>query len=189
MSSTLPNRPLRAPGEALLWFFVAFGLYVVLRQDALHGTDWRWLVLWLDEPGAVHPQHPGYLPFGRAVRWLLQPFGLDVYGALAVGSALGAALAVAFVFQATLALWADRVLARTAAALLLFTPSLFHFGTVVELHAPFAGAMAIAVSSAVRWGQSGSPGSAVRTGFLVGLATLLHATGHLLVPEIGRAHV
>lgn len=187
MSSTLPNRPLRAPGEALLWFLVAFGVYVALRQEALHGTDWRWLVLWLDEPGAVHPQHPGYLPFGRAVRWLLQPFGFDVYAALAVGSAFGAALAVSFVHQATLALFGDRTLARTAAGLVLCTPALFHFGTVVELHAPFAGAMAIAVASAVRWGQSGSPGSAVRTGILVGLATLLHATGHLLVPAIGLA--
>ncbi len=185
------NAPLERAGlanaETLLLAIGAFGLYVAFGQAALHGTDWRWLVLWLDEPGAVHPQHPGYLPAARAVRWLLQPLELDVHAALLVFSALGAAIAVAGVHQATLGLARDRAFARTAALLAIFTPALFHFGTVVELHAPFAGVMAFAVSSAVRWAHSGSPGAAVRTGVLVAVATLMHATGQLLVPTIAIA--
>lgn len=172
-------------GESLLLAGLSFVAYVLLRQEALHGTDWRWLVLWLDEPGAVHPQHPGYLPIARAVRWLLQPLGLDVYTALCVYSALGTSLAVAAVHQASYALQGDRAFARAAALLVLWVPALFHFGTVVELHGPFAGVMAMAVLCAVFQARSGSPATAVCAGAFSGVAALMHATGQLLVPAIG----
>lgn len=174
-------------GESLLLAGVAFAVYVLFRQEALHGTDWRWLVLWLEDPGAVHPQHPGYLPIARAVRWLLQPLGLDVYSALCVYSALGGSLAVAAVHQASFALQGDRAFARAAALLVMWVPALFHFGTVVELHAPFAGVMGLAVLSAVYHARSGSPAAAVCTGALTGAAALMHATGQLLVPAVGFA--
>jgi hypothetical protein len=166
---------------------VALAAYVLLRQETVHGLDWRCLVLWLEEPGVVHPQHPGYLPIARGLRWLLQPLGLDAYRVLCAFSALGAALAVAGVHRASMALLGDRTFARTAAFLVMWTPALFHFGTVAELHAPFAGVMALAIASAVRQARSGSPGLAVCTGALTGAATLMHATGHLLVPGIGVA--
>jgi hypothetical protein len=161
---------------------VGFALFVALRQETLHGTDWRWLVLWLDEPGAVHPQHPGYLPPARALRWLLSPLGLDVYSVLCVYSALGGGLAVAGFHRAVLALRGDSTAARCAAVLAMFTPALFHFATVCELHAPFTAVMAWASFGAVRWAKHGAPADALATGALAGAATLLHATGHLLVP-------
>lgn len=188
MAERMPtDRAGRAVGETLALAVGAFVSYLALRQRALHGTDWRWLVLWADEPGTVHPNHPGYLLLARGFAWLLRPFGFVTVDALGVLSALGGAVAVAAVFQASLALRADRAFARTAALLAFASPSLFHFATVVEMHAPFAAVMAIAAGSAVRHVQTGSPGGAVRTGLLTAAAALLHATGQLLVPAIAAA--
>jgi hypothetical protein len=181
-----------AARESVLVAAAAFGLFVVARQDTLHGTDWRWLVLWLQEPGAVHPTHPGYLPLARSWCLLLSPLGLPVHTALAAFSACGAAVGVAGVHRASWWLTGDRAFARAAAALCALVPAWLHFATVVELHAPFAGAMAWAAVVAVRhrcaprsdgaaWTATGA---GVCTGIATGAATLLHATGHLLVAGV-----
>ena len=47
-------------GVTLGFGVVAAVLYAVTWQDALHGLDWRFMVLWYED-GYVHPQHPGYL--------------------------------------------------------------------------------------------------------------------------------
>ncbi|MBM4060788.1 MAG: hypothetical protein FJ265_06800 [Planctomycetes bacterium] len=177
----------QARGEAFGLAAAALAAYLVLPQAALHGTDWRWFVLWLDEPGAVHPQHPGYLPLAHALRWLLWPCTDDAFTVLRVLSALGGALAVAGAHRAAWWLARDRAFARAAALLAAAAPAMFHFATVVELHAPFAAAMAFAVASAVRWAQSPSPRGALGTGALTGLAALLHGTGQLLVPALALA--
>lgn len=186
---TMANDPTSAPAgrcilDSLVLGVAALVVYFGMPQHALHGTDWRWLVLWLDEPGAVHPQHPGYLPLAKGLRWLLTPCGFDTHGVLSALSALGGACAVLGAHRAALALAGDRWFAAAAALLVLWTPAVFHFSTVVELHAPFAGAMAFAVLFGVHWARTGAPGQAVRTGVLTGVATLLHATGQLLVPGI-----
>lgn len=173
--------------EAAAWFVAATLLGFACHQAALHGTDWRWLVLWLEQPGTVHPQHPGYLVLGRGLWALLAPFGADAYTALRLLSALGGGLAVAATFAAAERLAADRGFARAVALATAGTPVVCHFATVVELHAPFLGLAALANLAAVAWAQRHSAACAVATGALTGLATTVHATGHLLVPALWGA--
>lgn len=183
------------PGSASFWQrrgawwcgLLALGWYLLLPQAALHGTDWRWLVLWLEQPGTVHPQHPGYLVLGRLLWALLGPFGVDGYTALLVLSALGGACGVAGVFAAGQRLAADARLAWAAAGFAAATPVVWHFATAVELHAPFFGIAAWAMAATVAWARGGRAKAAAWAGMLTGLATLVHATGHLLVPALAAA--
>lgn len=162
-------------------------LYLLTWQDALHGTDWRWFVLWLDEAGAVHPQHPGYLVAAHAARWLLAPFGPDTYGVLRVLSIVGGGVAVAGFHRGALELSGEPGVARALAAVAMFSPALWHHATVVELHAPFVAVVAWAVAPAVRLARRGGLRDAVLAGALTGLATLMHATGHLCVLLVAGA--
>ncbi len=172
------------PRATWLWGVGAVLLHLSLAQDALHGTDWRWLVLWLDEPGAVHPHHPGYLPLAALLRWLLSPLALDTPTLLRVFSAVGGGIAIAGLHRAAWWWRRDARFAHMAAAMATVTPALLHFATVIELHAPFAAAMAFATVAAVRWLREVGVRRAATTGALTGAATLLHATGHLLAPAI-----
>ncbi len=175
---------LRRPRGTWLCFAAATLCYLLLPQAALHGTDWRWLVSWTDEPGAVHPQHPGYVALAKGLCWLFAPFHLPTTTVLTWLSAIGGGAAVAACHRAAWWWSGEQRVANTAALLGATTPALLHFATVIEMHAPFAGVVGFALVAAVRWWQTGTVALAVRTGILTGAATLLHATGQLLVPAL-----
>jgi hypothetical protein len=172
--------------ETLLLGVGAALAFALLPQARLHGTDVFWLLRWLDEP-IVHPQHPAYLPLARGLRWLLQPFGVDGHALLLLFSALGGGIAVAGLHRAALLLCGDAAFARGAALIAAGTPALLHFATTAELHAPFAAAMAWCTWAAVRQANAPTARAALVTGLLCGGATLLHATGHLMLPCIAVA--
>jgi hypothetical protein len=184
--SFLPARSLPPWLEATLAGLLALGLYLATQQAAMHGTDWRWLLLWAGEPQTVHPQHPGYLPGARLLAVALQPLGFGLPQVLQVYSALGGALAVAGSYLAGWALHGERRLARWTAALVAVLPAWWHFATVIELHAPFLGLASLAIACGVRaLSRPLAPGAWwVATGGLLGVATLVHATGHLLLPAM-----
>lgn len=175
------DAPLRRCRGTWLVGVVALAIYLLLPQAALHGTDWRWLVLWCDEPGAVHAQHPGYLFVAKLLRGLV-PAQVATVTVLGWLSACGGAFAVAGCHRAAWHWRHDQRLADAAAVGVMFVPALLHFSTVVEMHAPFAAVMAAATAVAVRGVRSSSVRDALLAGVLGGLATLVHATGHLLVP-------
>ena len=170
-----------------LCFVAALAVFLGLPQAALHGTDWRWLVLWTEEEGAVHPQHPGYLALAKLCCAVLAPLHLPTTTVLLWLSALGGALAVAVCQRAAWWWSLDQRMANTAAVLVATTPAMLHFSTVIEMHAPFAGVMAFALLFAVRWSRVGGWRLAAATGVVSGAAALVHATGQLLVPALGLA--
>lgn len=160
---------------------LALLLYHLTWQSTLHGTDWRWFVLLLEEPGAIHLQHPGYFVSAHALWSALQPFGFDGQSVLQTMSILGGALFVGGIHRLALAISGRRGFAACGALLGMVSPAMWHHATVIELHAAFAGVMVWALLSAVRWNQTGRMRDAVLTGVLSGLATTMHGTGHLLL--------
>lgn len=164
-------------------------VYAMTWQGTLHGTDWRWFVLWLDEPGVVHQQHPGFLVVANALRVLLGWLDLDAYATLRVMSILGGALAVMGIHRIATALGGGARRARFAAALATVSPALWHHATVVELHAAFAGCMVWSLVFTAAWLRGGRARDVVLAGVCSGAAVLMHATGHLLVVMIAAAAV
>lgn len=165
------------------------GAYTALRRDAAHGSDIFTLSRWLDEPDFVHPHHPLYLPVANALRWLLQPLGLERMTLFALYSALGAALGIAALHRAALCLRGDPQLARHVALAAAAVPALTYFATIGELHAPFFGVAAIGWWAWARWATRPSPGRALGCGATIGLATLFHATGAALGPWFVGAYL
>jgi len=180
-------RPQRALRETFGFAALAAILYAMTWQSAVHGTDWRWFVLLLDEPGAVHLQHPGYFVVAHALWTALHIFDLDAYGVLRVMSILGGAFCVAGIHRLAMTVNGDRRFAGFAAALAMVSPALWHHATVVELHAAFAAVMVWALLCAVSWTKNGRLRDAVLTGVLSGAAAVMHATGHLLVVLVAAA--
>lgn len=173
-------------GSTLAIGGAALLLYLATGQDRLHGTDWRYLVLWADAPGYVHPQHPGYLVLAKLAAWLGAWGGASTVAALGVLSALGGAVAVALVQRLAARVTGSLATANVAAALCALLPGWWHHATVVEMHAPFLAVAVAALSMAWRW-WGGGAAQALATGAWTGLATWVHATGHFLLPALGLA--
>ncbi|MBL8725549.1 MAG: hypothetical protein JNK49_16020 [Planctomycetes bacterium] len=163
--------------------------YTALRRDLAHGSDIFTLSRWLDEPGFVHPHHPLYLPVANALRWLLQPLGLERMALFALYSALGAALGCAALHRAALCLRGDPLLARHVALAAALVPAVTYFATLGELHAPFFGCAALGWWAWARWATQPTPWRALGCGATVGLATLFHATGAALGPWFVGAYL
>lgn len=170
-----------AAPETLLLSVLAFAAYALLRRFTAHGSDVFFLLRWLDD-GTVHPQHPLYLVLARALRWALGPVTADGMTALALLSALGAAVGVMGTHRAVLVHTADRGLARWSALVVAALPAVVFYATIGELQAPFFGGAGVAAWLVARWLGAGTVRAAVGAGVAVAAATLLHATGHLLVP-------
>lgn len=165
--------------------------YLLLRRLTAHGNDVFTMMRWLDD-GVAHPQHPLYLVLARGVRTVLAPFGVGTMAALAVFSAVGAAVGVAAVHRAALVLGAERVRAAWLAATVASLPTVVFFATVGELQAPFFGGAGLAAWAVAVWlRQDGSGARLAAAAAVAGIATacaaLQHATGHLLVPVAASA--
>ncbi|MEY4673451.1 MAG: hypothetical protein RL148_1235 [Planctomycetota bacterium] len=153
----------------------------VQPQAAMHGYDVYPLLAWFGT-GSGHPQHPLYLPVGELLQAVL---GTSPHESLLVLSALATGLASALVHATARVLGFDRVLAVAATILFALLPAVVHFGTVVEMHAPFVAAYGCCWLLAARWRNCIWVRPALLLGALSGAATLLHATGHLAVLVLG----
>lgn len=168
-----------------LWA-AALLLYLATAQERLHGTDWRYLVLWTEAPGYVHPQHPGYLVLAKVAASCGAWFGVGTVAALGVLSALGGAVAVALVQRLAACVGGSLAAANVAALLCALLPGWWHHATVVEMHAPFLAVAVAASLLASRWWRGGVR-QAAAAGAWTGLAAWLHATGHFLLPAFALA--
>lgn len=146
-------------------------------QAAMHGYDVYPLLAWFGT-GSGHPQHPLYLPAGELVQRLT---GATPYESLLWLSALATGLAAALVHATARVLGFDRLLALAATLVFSLLPAVVHFGTVVEMHAPFVAAFGWCWLLAARWRTGLTTARAAVLGLASGAATLLHATGHLAV--------
>lgn len=149
----------------------------------MHGYDVYPLLAWFGT-GSGHPQHPLYLPVGESLQAVL---GTPPYQSLLALSALATGLAAALVHATARALGFDRLLALAATLVFALLPAVVHFGTVVEMHAPFVAAFGTCWLLAACWRARIGPGRASALGLASGAATLLHATGHLAVLALACA--
>lgn len=136
--------------EAPLWGVLAFLLYALLRQDVFYKTDGPDLVDLLHGHlhGAaplVHPWHVGYLPVLAELRRGLAGLGIEpsLFVLAGLFSALGMAVAVGCFRAGLRRLGIGSRRATVATALLAANPGALLFATVVEFHAPLAGAAGI----------------------------------------------
>ncbi len=164
---TLPRPATRRSG--LLLGLLGFLLCAALGQRVFYKTDGVDLLWLLHEGRRSHPWHVGYLPVLGWLRDLLAGTGLGLLRLGTLFSALGVGLAVWALHDAQRLLGAGRDEARAAALLLLLSPGVLLFGTVVEFHGPALGLAALAFAWTAR--QAGRP----RAWGMVVLGGLTHA--------------
>ena len=156
---------------------------LVRPQAAMHGYDVYPLLSWFGS-GSGHPQHPLYLPVGELLQAVA---GTAPYESLLLLSALATGLAAALVHATARVLCFDRLLALAATCVFALLPAVVHFGTVVEMHAPFVAGFGTCWLLAACWRHRTTTCRAAALGLASGAATLLHATGHLAVLALALA--
>lgn len=164
-----------AAGLALL-------LYLLLGQRALHGLDVQTLVHKVAIGDLDHPYHYLYLRLVAVVADLLAPFSVPVYDATVIASALGTAAGLLFLGLAAARL--APVLCPTrppvlALALVGTSPGVVFFATISEIHGVFFAFSGLSFWAAAGVVRTHSLARAISLGATTGLASCVHATGHL----------
>lgn len=180
----------RARGPAPWLLAVGLGLtaavlYVLLRRATSHEYDVYWLLPRLHRGELAYPRHPLSLYAASLWATLLEPFGGDLHERLRIASGLCTGLAVAVFTHAAWLLLRSRRAAATVGVLYACLPANAYFATVMELHALFLPAAAVAVWFAcwlIGRGERVGVTTGAGLGVLTSLASGLHSTGHLLVP-------
>ena len=158
----------------------AAALYLSLGQGALYG-DGPGILLELNE-GRVFENTAHYLhgPLVVGTLLLLNPLGFSLYQAALVCSALGTAVGVLCVYLASRKLLGDWRPAAWIAAMVATCPGVVFYATVVELHGPFFAFCGLVALALTNLALRPTMGNAVVLGVSTAVASLAHATGHLL---------
>ncbi|HHI78692.1 MAG TPA: hypothetical protein ENK02_01790 [Planctomycetes bacterium] len=165
-------------------------LYLLFGQTTFYREDGLQFVFNFIERGNLrHDHHLLYLPIAWGFRQALDWTGWGTHRILTVLSGLMTALGV---FLAGLTLVQARFGRRQALfclGLLGFCPAVFFFATVVEIHGvffPFAmGGFLLAEFLVREEGRRRQLGFAAALGALTWFASLVHSSGHLLLPLLG----
>ncbi len=173
----------RGPPQARDGFLIAaFAVvgYLLLRQESFYGDAPKLLESRL-RGHLLYPQHLLYMPLLALVQNALAPFGVGLFAAGGVLSAVGTGVGVFAGHRAFATLGCDRRQAALAAGLVAACPAVVFFATVVELHGAFVAFAGVAFAAFARVVARPGNGAAVSAGVATALATGAHATGHLLV--------
>jgi hypothetical protein len=173
------------PFETFFWFAIALGVLLLVAQGSFYKADAQRLVLRLTNGDLNYPHHKLYLPLLFGFSKLLSPLHLSAFFVARTFSAFGVALGVALSFASFRVLGASLSVSRLSAAGTLFIPSVFFFGTTVELHGPF---FAFAGLSFFLWAflvkRSLQRGQTQLVAILLGASTAfasgVHASGMIL---------
>ncbi len=162
----------------------ALVLYLLLAQEALHGLDVHVHVFFLTQGHLEHPLHFLYLKIVGAAWPLLRECGLSPHHALRLMSAIGSAAFVLGCHRAAARLHMPHRHAMLVAALCAVPGANLFFATVPEIHGVFG-----AFAGVVWWAAAAlveAPGlrRACVLGLASGVASSVHATGHL---QLGTA--
>jgi hypothetical protein len=180
---TPPRRP--SPGvRVLIAFAVALAAYLLLAQDVLW-WDAHWILLKIERGEALaFNSHFLLGPVVALVQALLGPMGFTLFECATLVSAVSGATGVAFVCATVQRLPVDSANDLRVAALVATTPAVAFYSTVVEFHSLFFACAGYAYLEAARLIARPGPARAARLGLATALATLAHASGHLLLLNI-----
>jgi len=158
----------------------ATALYLSLGQGSLYG-DGPGILLELNE-GRVFQNSSHYLhgPIVVGIFWLLMPLGCSLYQAALVSSALGTAVGILCVYLASRKLLGKWQPAAWITALVATCPGIIFYATVVELHGPFFAFCGVVALAVANMALRPTMGNAVLLGVATAVASLAHATAHLL---------
>ncbi|MCB9872380.1 MAG: hypothetical protein H6837_21175 [Planctomycetes bacterium] len=185
---TQPATAESRPSNWLPWGVAALcGLvYLGLGQGALYG-DGVGILLELHEHHALDSRaHFLYGPIVVGLWRMMEPWGVSLYRVALAASALGTAVGVGCLLQASRALFDGWRPAVWCAVLVATCPSVLFYATVVEHHGVFFAFAGLALLAMVRLAVRPGVGRAVSFGISTALAALTHATAHLL-PWVGVA--
>jgi len=158
----------------------ALVLYLLLAQSTLWG-DGAWILLRIRAGDALGLRtHFLYAPLVALLARAGAPLGLSLHDAAVATSAFGAAAGVLFAQRAAALVTRDRRQALAVALLVAVTPGVLFFATVVELHGLFLGLASLALWRTARVLREPTRRGAALLGAATALATLAHASGHLL---------
>ena len=167
-------------GDTIGVAVVALLLYVLLGQDKLYKVDGHYLLLQSHGGDLRHPFHPLYLLGLAALKTVTSAFGISLYRAGVLYSALGTAAAIGLMHAASRMVGMSRRAAAATAALVASAPAVVFFATVVEVHGPFLAYAGICCLAAAWLWRRADALAAVVFGACTATAALAHATGHLL---------
>jgi hypothetical protein len=182
MEATHASRPaLRVTTLCLAAGLLSATVFLLLRSDVTHEYDLYWMLPKLRDADLDDVRHP--LAFRLAWMWTeaLAGFG-SLHERLRLANALSSAIAVGM-FPAVAVAWrAPWRAAAAGAAVFALLPVTVRFATVAELHGlflPFAALVLWQLGRVLAQGMQPAP--AALLGLLCGVATGVHATGHLMV--------
>ena len=166
-------------GESLCFGLVCFLLYWFLQQQILYG-DGSFTLVSRAAGALVHENHLlNHLLVAIGQR-IARPFCADVFGEMSFAMRLFVASGVVVAHRTAIAFGWER--ARRAAYTLMIGGSgvAVFYGTAIELQGAFFPFAALAFHALVHCGRRPNVQRALLLGAATALATLVHATGHLL---------
>ncbi len=168
-----------------LWFESAgiaallFAVYSFLALDIFYG-DGSFIQTGRATGALLHDNHLlNYAVFALG-QLVARPFTTDLFGELSVATRLCMVLGVVIAHR-TLASLGCTAAQRVLGTLLIGgTGTVFFYATAIERQAPFFPFVALAFHALVRTGRAPTVPRGLLLGMATGVATLVHATGHLL---------
>ncbi|MBK8980008.1 MAG: hypothetical protein IPM29_29260 [Planctomycetes bacterium] len=170
----------RTSRDAALLALVALALFVAVRQSHFYLIDGETFYMLVARGQLRHYAHVLYLPIAGGVARVLGLAGVDLFDAMTVASALGAALAAFLAHRAAWLLGAPRGAALAVAAACAGAPACVFFATIIEVHGVFLAFGALAWLAVAVCARAPRAPAALALGATTGLAASVHATGHLL---------
>lgn len=177
-------------GEILLLSLSFTFLYLYWGQTTFYREDGLQFVFnFIDRGNLRHDHHLLYLPIAWVFRQALDGTGWGTHRILTVLSGLMTGLGIFIGGLAVLKAQFRRIQAFFFLGFLGFCPAVFFFATVVEIHGvffPFAmGVFLLAEFLIQEEGQRKRIFWALALGVMTWLASLVHSSGHLLLPLCG----
>ncbi len=173
------------PFEPFLWFVGTLCLLLLAGQGSFYKADAQRLVLRLTHGDLNYPHHKLYLPLLYGFSQLLKSLHLSPFEVARAFSAFGVALGISFSLGCFRVLGMSPSLSRLSTLGTLLVPTVFFFGTTVELHGPF---FAFAGLSLYLWAwlvkqslrEERTSFLAIFLGASTALASGVHASGMIL---------
>ena len=171
----------RALLDSALVLLGTFAVCAAATRGVWHGLDAYQFLSDIDHGQLYHDRHPLYLPIAWLFAKALQPLGLSLFAAVGAASSVCTAIGAGFCHRALLGLGLSRKDAMLAAVANAGCFAVLYFGTVIEVHGTFFGFVGVAWWAWSKLLARPGAGRAAIAGAASGLATVAHATGHLLV--------
>ncbi len=162
-------------------FLLALAVLWALRQHTFYKDDSHVYLLSILEGDLTHPHHMLFKPAVVLAHRLLAPWSVSLYEAALALGAVGTAFGVACALVASRWLALPRSAAWIVAGLVLSTPAVLFFGTVVEVHGSYFGFAGLTFLATAAFARRPTPARGALLGLAVAVAYMGHASAALLL--------